>query len=101
MKLKYYLRGAGVGVLVTTIIFSIAFAFYEPKSSKEEIIQQASALGMVMPEEARRWMTASTSLTMVGSKALVGSSKSTISGFMARVRAMATRCFCPPESWAG
>ena len=53
MKLKYYLRGAGVGVLVTTIIFSIAFAFYEPQLSKEEIIQRASALGMVMPEEEK------------------------------------------------
>jgi hypothetical protein len=33
-----------------------------------------------------------------GSKALVVSSQNGISGFTARVRAMATRCFCPPES---
>ena len=31
----------------------------------------------------------------------VGSSKSMMSGFMASARAIATRCFCPPESCAG
>ncbi len=46
-------------------------------------------------------MTSSTSLIISGSRALVGSSKSMILGFIARARAMATRCCCPPESLAG
>ena len=37
----------------------------------------------------------------MGSSALVGSSNSSTSGSIASARAMATRCFCPPESWAG
>ena len=36
-----------------------------------------------------------------GSSALVGSSKRMTSGSIASARAMATRCFCPPESWRG
>ena len=54
-----------------------------------------------MPFRASRVITPNTSLTIVGSRAEVGSSKSRISGSMARARAMATRCFCPPESWSG
>ena len=46
-------------------------------------------------------ITFSTSPVSSGSSALVGSSKNSISGFMARARAMATRCCCPPESWQG
>ena len=53
---------------------------------------------MVMPWAARSRMTFRTSPTISGSKAEVGSSKSMTSGFMQRARAMATRCFCPPES---
>mmetsp|Transcript_7731 Transcript_7731/g.13720 ORF Transcript_7731/g.13720 Transcript_7731/m.13720 type:complete len:81 (+) Transcript_7731:491-733(+) len=34
------------------------------------------------------------------SRALVASSKRRIPGFRTRARAMATRCFCPPESCA-
>ena len=56
---------------------------------------------MVMPCLARFLITPSTSLTMVGSRAEVGSSKRMISGSMERQRAMATRCFCPPESCEG
>ena len=46
-------------------------------------------------------MTESTSPTISGSSALVGSSKRMTSGSIAKARAMATRCFCPPESWRG
>ena len=53
---------------------------------------------MVMPSLARPFITSSTSPTISGSKAEVGSSKSMISGSMHRARAMATRCFWPPES---
>ena len=50
-----------------------------------------------MPCWARFFMTSSTSPTISGSSAEVGSSKSMISGSMHSARAMATRCFCPPE----
>ena len=52
---------------------------------------------MVMPSFARVRITASTSPTICGSNAEVGSSNSSTSGSIARARAMATRCFCPPE----
>ena len=58
-------------------------------------------MAIVMPWPARWRITASTSLTIVGSSAEVGSSKRMISGFMARQRAMAARCFCPPDSSPG
>ena len=48
---------------------------------------------MVVPSCARFRMTDSTSPTISGSSAEVGSSKSSSSGFMASARAMATRCF--------
>ena len=46
-------------------------------------------------------MTLSTSPISSGSRALVGSSNSISLGSMAKARAMATRCFCPPEICAG
>ncbi|MBP5265529.1 MAG: hypothetical protein J6Z06_01755, partial [Lachnospiraceae bacterium] len=33
MKLKYYMRGMGIGVFVTTIIFLIAIAFMKPNTA--------------------------------------------------------------------
>ena len=56
---------------------------------------------IVMPSEARFFMTASTSPTSSGSSAEVGSSKSIMSGSIDSARAMATRCCCPPERCAG
>ena len=47
---------------------------------------------------ARSRMTASTSPTSSGSRALVGSSNSISLGSMASARAMATRCCWPPDS---
>ena len=46
-------------------------------------------------------MTARTSRTSSGSRALVASSNSITCGSMARARAMATRCCWPPESCEG
>ena len=46
-------------------------------------------------------MTCSTSPTISGSSAEVGSSNSSTSGSSASARTMAIRCFCPPESWDG
>ena len=56
---------------------------------------------IVRPSFARLRMTSSTSPTICGSSALVGSSKSRTSGSIASARAIATRCFWPPESWEG
>ena len=44
--------------------------------------------------ECRGWLT-------VGSRAPKGSSSSSKRGWEARARASATRCRCPPDSWAG
>ena len=54
-----------------------------------------------MPCLANVRITPNTSLTIVGSSAEVGSSNKMISGFIERHRAMAIRCFCPPDNWEG
>lgn len=51
MKLKYYLRGLGTGILVTTIILSIAHFGDKAELTDEEIRVRAEALGMVMQED--------------------------------------------------
>ncbi len=51
MKLKYYLRGMGIGIIVTTIILAISFSQREVEISDEQVMVRASALGMVMPED--------------------------------------------------
>lgn len=52
MKLKYYLRGIGIGLIVTTLVMMIAFMLHKDELlSDDEIIERAAALGMVMPEE--------------------------------------------------
>ena len=52
MRLKYYLRGAGVGVLVTTLIFVTVLAFSRANkpTTDDQIIADAMALGMVFPD---------------------------------------------------
>ena len=47
------------------------------------------------------WIVFMTSRLPLGSSMAVGSSKTIQSGRMAIMPAMATRCFCPPESWLG
>ena len=51
MKLKYYLRGLGIGIIITTILLMIAFALHKPTMSDADIIARAKQLGMVMPED--------------------------------------------------
>ena len=51
MRFKYYLRGAGIGVIVATLVLSIAFLFHD-NISDEEFIRRAMKLGMVMQENA-------------------------------------------------
>ena len=48
MKLKYYLRGAGTGVIVTTIILMILGATTGYGITDAQIIERAKKLGMVM-----------------------------------------------------
>lgn len=50
MKLKYYLRGLGIGIIVTTLIMMFSFSQREVTLSDEEIIARATRLGMVMKE---------------------------------------------------
>lgn len=51
MKLKYYLRGIGIGMIVTTVVLMIAFSVHKDQSlTDEEIMARAAELGMVMQE---------------------------------------------------
>lgn len=52
MKLKYYLRGLGIGIIVTTIILMISFAMHNKEMTDSEIIERAEELGMVFQEDA-------------------------------------------------
>lgn len=47
--LKYYLRGLGIGIVVTTVILTIVFNI-RGKLSDSEIKERASKLGMVMAQ---------------------------------------------------
>lgn len=53
MKLKYYLRGIGTGMIVTTLILAISFSLRKPEMTDEEIRQRAQELGMVMQDDAQ------------------------------------------------
>lgn len=50
MKLKYYLRGIGIGVLVATFIMTVSSVIHNNNLSDEFIIKEAQKLGMIMPE---------------------------------------------------
>jgi len=53
MKLKYYLRGLGIGIICTAIIMGIALSGNKKeKLTDAEIIERARLLGMVMEEES-------------------------------------------------
>ena len=47
MKLKYYLRGLGIGVIVTTIILAIALGREPEALTDAQIKERAAELGMV------------------------------------------------------
>lgn len=49
MNLKYYLRGLGIGVVVTAVIMSITMGGKTETLSNAEIRERARALGMVEP----------------------------------------------------
>ena len=47
MKLKYYIRGLGVGIFFTTLLFILLTGNKKNELTESEIIQRALALGMV------------------------------------------------------
>jgi hypothetical protein len=47
MKLKYYLRGMGIGIILTAIVMGFALGGRKAALSDAEIIQRAKLLGMV------------------------------------------------------
>ena len=51
MNLKYYLRGLGVGIVVTSLILGIGLGSRKETLSNEEIKERARELGMVEKEE--------------------------------------------------
>lgn len=51
MKLKYYLRGLGIGIIVTTVILMLTSPGKKDSMTDEEIIARARELGMVTAEE--------------------------------------------------
>ncbi|EFR99808.1 conserved hypothetical protein, partial [Listeria seeligeri FSL N1-067] len=55
----------------------------------------------VMPTFFKLKISAATWSRKSGSSAEVGSSKRSTFGFIASARAIATRCFCPPDNWYG
>ena len=50
MKLKYFLRGLGSGVVITSIILTLSFQGRNSEMSEAEIIKRAEELGMVQEE---------------------------------------------------
>ena len=48
MKLKYYLRGLGTGILFATVILFISYAY---RMSDKQIKERAKELGMVFPSK--------------------------------------------------
>lgn len=52
MKLKYFMRGLGIGIIVTSIVLMISFNNSTKKElSDMEIIEKATALGMEMKDK--------------------------------------------------
>lgn len=47
MKLKYYLRGMGIGIILTAIVMGFALGGRKATISDAEVIERAKALGMV------------------------------------------------------
>lgn len=47
MKLKYFLRGLGTGILLTALVLCISYRLSEPKGNT---VEEAKKLGMVFPE---------------------------------------------------
>ncbi len=48
MKLKYYLRGLGTGIIFTAIILTIVYSY---KTTDHKVMERAKELGMVMKDD--------------------------------------------------
>ena len=48
MKLKYFLRGLGTGIILAALILCISYR--SGKSSEKSVVDQAKELGMIFPE---------------------------------------------------
>ena len=51
MKLKYYLRGVGIGIIFATLVMTVSSLVHKYNLSDEYIIKEARKLGMVMQDE--------------------------------------------------
>ena len=51
MKLKYYLRGLGMGIIFATLVLTVSSVIHNNKLSEEQIVKEAKKLGMIMPDE--------------------------------------------------
>ena len=51
MKLKYYLRGVGIGIIFATLVMTVSGLVHKYNITDEYIIKEARKLGMVMREE--------------------------------------------------
>lgn len=59
MKLKYYLRGLGLGIVLTTLILTVSFHF-KSEMKDSDIIDRAKELGMVMQDATKDTLFAET-----------------------------------------
>ncbi len=55
MKLKFFLRGLGIGILVTASILTISHRAQDKQQTltNEQIVERAQELGMILPEESQ------------------------------------------------
>lgn len=54
MKIKYFLRGLGIGILITTLLLYVGSTKSDSKTlTEEQIIEKARELGMMTEEEAK------------------------------------------------
>ena len=54
MKLKYYLRGVGTGIIFATLVMAVSCLVHKYNLSDEFIIREARRLGMVKEDEIRK-----------------------------------------------
>ena len=66
MKKRYFIRGLGVGILLTALVLCIG---YRQHNSEETVVQRARELGMIFPQK-----TPDTLLTASGSATVVSPS---------------------------
>jgi hypothetical protein len=51
LRFKYYLRGLGLGIIITTIILTISVRLQGGIMTDDRVIERATELGMVIPED--------------------------------------------------